>query len=439
MTSSMGPSSDDGSIPESGQVLSGKYQLVRRLGEGGMGVVYEAKHLLVGRHFAVKVLQREVAKNAEVIARFRREAVAAGALDSEHVVSITDFGFADDGSPYMVMELLHGEDSRTLFEREGPLPVARATELVLGACRALGVAHAQGIIHRDLKPDNLFLVRRSDGSELVKVLDFGIAKLRHDTQSPFTTKAGQMLGTVWYMPPEQVHGAKDVDHRADIHALGVILYEGLTGELPHPGNDANAVMVHILHTKPRAIAELRPSLPPGLGAVVHKAIARRVEDRFQSVDEFAQALAPYASSRQAAPLEPAGTHVPREAEPRLTRTSHRRVALAAVALVGSCAVGLGVVRWRASVGSGAPSLHASTNESALARRAPSQSPPAGPGPSGQTASRSDGGLLAQPSAQPLRPGPAAPKRRGPDKRAAAPAAPIGSEHRLNFERQNPYR
>ena len=288
--------SEDELPPEpsrAGQVLSGKYELVRKLGEGGMGVVYEAKHVLVGRHFAVKLLQRELARNREAIARFQREAQAAGALDTEHVAGITDFGFADDGAPYMVMELLRGEDTRSLLEREGPLPVPRAVHLVRQACHALAVAHARGIIHRDLKPDNLFVTRRSDGSDLVKVLDFGIAKLRHESQTPVTTQAGQMLGTLAYMPPEQVRGDKDIDHRADIHALGAILYECLTGKLPHPGNLTHVIIYHILNEPPVPVAELRPGLPPELALVVHQALARDPKDRQQSVEELAQALAPF--------------------------------------------------------------------------------------------------------------------------------------------------
>ena len=192
--------------PEScreGEILAGRYQLVRKLGEGGMGLVYEARHLLVGRHFAVKLLHRALAQNREAVLRFHREAQAAGALDCENVVAVTDFGSTDDGSPYMVMELLKGETSRALLEREGVLPVPRAVHILLQAANAIGAAHAHGIIHRDLKPDNLFVTRRTDGTDLVKVLDFGIAKLRSESHTLISTQEGQIIGTLCYMPAER--------------------------------------------------------------------------------------------------------------------------------------------------------------------------------------------------------------------------------------------
>jgi hypothetical protein len=279
-----------------GEVLAGRYELVRKLGEGGMGLVYEARHLLVGRHFAVKLLHRALAQNREAVLRFHREAQAAGTLDCENVVDITDFGFTDDGSPYMVMELLKGETSRALLQREGVLPVPRAIHLLLQAAHAIGAAHARGIIHRDLKPDNLFVTRRTDGTDLVKVLDFGIAKLRSESQTLISTQEGQMMGTLCYMPAEQVRGDKEIDHRADIYALGAILYEFLTGRVPHPGAEAHHVIYHVLHEDPAAVDQLRSNLPDGLAAVVHRALSRDPGDRYPSAAELIDALAPFAGA-----------------------------------------------------------------------------------------------------------------------------------------------
>jgi hypothetical protein len=289
-------STEDPESSREGELLAEKYQLLCKLGEGGMGVVYEARHVLVGRHFAVKLLHRALAQNREAVLRFQREAQAAGALDCENVVAITDFGFSAEGAPYMVMDLLKGETSRALIAREGPLPVPRAVSLVLQACYAIDAAHARGIIHRDLKPDNLFVSRRSDGTDSVKVLDFGIAKLRSESQALISTQAGQVIGTLCYMPPEQVRGDKTIDHRADLYALGAILYECLTGQVPHPGTEAHHVIYHVLQEAPVDVDTIRPGLPAGLAGVVHRALAREPDDRYQSAVELMTALAPYANA-----------------------------------------------------------------------------------------------------------------------------------------------
>jgi serine/threonine-protein kinase len=248
-------------IDRTGQVLGEKYRLARLIGEGGMGAVYEAQHLVVKRRFAVKLLRPELAKNTEAIARFRREAEAAGALESEHVAAVTDFGEAPDGAPYIVMEYLVGESVAALLEREGPLPVPRAVSILLQVCRGLEVAHDAGIVHRDLKPDNLFVIKRTDGSDLVKILDFGIAKLQGGATGVQVTRTGSAPGTPHYMAPEQARGEKAIDRRTDIYALGVILYELLSGERPHPGDSYNAILAHILTKQPAPLATVRTSDP----------------------------------------------------------------------------------------------------------------------------------------------------------------------------------
>jgi serine/threonine-protein kinase len=288
--------------PRTGRILADKYRLLGKLGEGGMGEVYAAEHTFVGRRFAVKFLRPELARDEQIMSRFRREAQAAGSLESENVVAVTDFGHADDGAPFMVMEYLVGEDMRSLLVRTGRLPVKRAVELALQTCRGLYAAHARSIVHRDLKPENLFVSKRGDGNDLLKILDFGIAKLRAVPASRASTQVGAVIGTLLYMPPEQLRGEKDTDHRADIYALGAILYEALSGSVPHPGDEAQGIMFHILYKEPARLCSLRPDVPAELAAVVHRALAADAGDRFASVVALSEALAPF-SGRQVTPLD----------------------------------------------------------------------------------------------------------------------------------------
>jgi len=280
-----------------GEVLGDRYELVRLLGAGGMGVVYEARHRVIGRRFAVKLLYPHCAQRPSILTRFQREARAAGSLENEHIAAALDFGLASDGAPYLVMEYLAGQDLAALLAREGSLPAGRAVSLIIQGCRGLAAAHANDIVHRDLKPANLFLTHRSDGADLVKVLDFGIAKLldSDDDTSASLTASGKLLGTVSYMSPEQARGDADLDRRIDVYALGAILYELLTAARAHPGGNHQAVLFHILTQSCERLRTLRPDLPRGLDAVVEKAMARDRAGRYASVDELAAALAPFAA------------------------------------------------------------------------------------------------------------------------------------------------
>jgi eukaryotic-like serine/threonine-protein kinase len=308
----------DASPSRVGEFLGEKYRITRYLGEGGMGTVYEAQHAIVGRRFAVKYLHQDLAGEEEILERFRREARTAGALENENIVSVVDFGIASDGIPYLVMEMLVGEDLAQLLRREGPLPVVRAVNLIIQACRGLDAAHAAGIVHRDLKPENLFICRRGDGTDLVKILDFGIAKLSQaGVLGPVTsvTRAGSTMGTPFYMPPEQARGAKEVDQRADIYSLGVILFEALSGDHPHPGDSYNQILYHILTQPPVPVERRRPGLPAGLVDTLRRAIAFDPKDRQGSAAELARALAPHAG-RQVTPIRSQfDLRVTREAAP----------------------------------------------------------------------------------------------------------------------------
>jgi len=289
--------------PRVGRIVGGKYRLLRLLGAGGMGEVYEAQHSIIGRRFAIKFLHPLLAGNNESVARFQREAQAAGSLENENIAAVVDAGTADDGAPYLVMEYLDGEDLAHLLVRGGPLPVPRAAYIVIQACRGLAAAHSRGIVHRDLKPENLFICRRNDGSDLVKVLDFGIAKLHTGRAATGTglTQTGTTMGTPFYMSLEQARGAKEVDQRTDLYALGVILYEILSGAKPHPGESYNEILYHVISKEPAPLDSARPGLPPGLSAVVHKAMAREVDDRYATAADFTAALIPFAG-RTVTPL-----------------------------------------------------------------------------------------------------------------------------------------
>ena len=277
-----------------GELVGAKYRIVRLLAEGGMGVVYEAQHTVVRRRFAVKFMRRDLAERRDILTRFQREAEAAGALESEHVAAAVDFGIAEDGAPYIVMEYLVGESLTALLGRQGPLPVGRAADLVSQAGRGMEVAHAAGIIHRDLKPQNLFVCRRQDGTDLLKVLDFGVAKLQAIDELNATTRTGAVVGTIAYMSPEQARGDKVVDQRSDVYALGAILYELCSGRKPHPGESSNAILHHIATQPAVPLETVAPELPAAFVAVIARALAADPAARPQSAGALVEALVPFA-------------------------------------------------------------------------------------------------------------------------------------------------
>jgi serine/threonine-protein kinase len=273
-------------------VIAAKYRLVRVLGEGGMGVVYEAYHLRLRQRVAIKMLRPALATRYNVVVRFEREARAAAQLHSSHVAKVIDVDATPDGVPYIVMEFLEGRNfSQVIAEKRG-MAIHDVVGWVLETCCAIAEAHDLGIIHRDLKPSNLLLAKQGDRS-IVKVLDFGISKLADENDISLTTTQGT-LGTPNYMSPEQVRSAKHVDGRTDIWSIGVILYELLTGTLPFRGATSTAVGAAIVADPVPNMRELRPDLPPELEAVVQKALSKRVEDRFADIRALTGALAPFA-------------------------------------------------------------------------------------------------------------------------------------------------
>ncbi len=290
-----------GQAPEDplvGQVIDGRYQIESVLGEGGMGLVYRARHVALGKPLAIKVLRPDVSKDDQMIARFKQEAQSASAIGNEHIIDITDFGTLPDGSTYFVMEFLDGRDLTDLIETEGRLPVPRALHIAKQICMALGAAHERGIVHRDLKPDNIFLIRRGRDQDFVKVLDFGIAKVGGTASK--LTRAGQVFGTPHYMSPEQCAG-RGVDHRTDIYALGIILYELLTGNVPFDADNLMGILTKHLYEEPVPPSQAAPDagIPPEVEQVVLKCLVKDANKRYASMDEVLadmEAILPSGSS-----------------------------------------------------------------------------------------------------------------------------------------------
>jgi serine/threonine-protein kinase len=277
--------------PRPNEILAGKYCITRMLGEGGMGIVAEAVHMGLGHRVALKLLKRDMVR-PDHRERFFREARAAGALRSEHVVAIKDVDTLPDDTPFLVMEYLEGADLGSVLASRGPLPVEEVTDYILQACHAIAEAHGLGIVHRDLKPPNLFVTHRVDGTRLIKVLDFGIAKITGPELVHDLTTTSQYMGSPSYMSPEQVRSAKRVDARSDLWALGVILFELIAGVLPFDGESTGDVFVKISTEPPRPFTPPTPA--PGLEAVILRCLKKDPEERFQDVLELAAALAPFA-------------------------------------------------------------------------------------------------------------------------------------------------
>jgi serine/threonine-protein kinase len=410
-----------------GSIVGGTYRLVRHLASGGTSHVFEGEHVRVGRTFAVKVLRPELATGRVTAQRFRREARAIAHLQSEHVVGVVDCGELDDRTPYLVMDLLRGEDLRSLLNREGKLPLRRALPLLIQACRGVSVVHAAGLIHRDLKPENLFVTKRETGEDCCKVLDFGVAKM----DASLTTTPGVIVGTVRYMAPEQLMSGAAVGPSADVYALGAILYECLAGHPAHAGETVQQVMFSVLNESREPLARIAPELPQKLLEAVDRALHKNPEQRVRSVDELAALL------RGAAPRERdqrgdatlADDAVVQKPTGYPARTDRSR----SLALLLGCAALAGVAGW--AVGRRPPDNVA--RPSPRLPLAPSQ-PPSPPAAfatgsvqptAGQPAAAPSASTATVPL-KPLKPKPASSRVTTQD-----PAAPAGVEH---LELSNPY-
>jgi len=274
-----------------GTLVAGKYQVERLIGRGGMGAVFAATNTAIGKRVALKFLNREAAKDPAATVRFQREAQAAGMIESEHIVHVFDAGTSADGLPFLVMELLAGEDLRARLKREGTLALPEAIRIAREVLYALVRAHRAGIVHRDLKPDNVFLCGRDDGSFQVKIVDFGISKLTHAGASERLTYRGTVLGSAHYLSPEQAHGSEHVDHRADLWGVGVLLFEMLAGRPPHVAPGPEAVLVAICTEDAPDLRTFRADAPESVAAAVARALSREPALRFASAEDFLDALA----------------------------------------------------------------------------------------------------------------------------------------------------
>jgi eukaryotic-like serine/threonine-protein kinase len=287
------------------QVVADRYKVLRKLGEGGMGSVYLAEHVVIEKKFALKVLAPELARRPDLVARFLQEARSASRIGHENVIDISDFGQSPDGLVFIAMEFLDGRDLGEIVRSQGAMDWPQARDIVLQICRALRAAHDKGIVHRDMKPENIFLIHREGQPHFVKILDFGIAKVMGlDPNGPRLTRTGMIFGTPEYMAPEQAEG-KDTDHRADIYAVGCILYHLLTGQTPFVAESFMTMLTKHLMEDPVAPSQRRPDLPisPEMDALVLKALEKDRDQRWQSMAELLEAVST-CSGPEAAPKQP---------------------------------------------------------------------------------------------------------------------------------------
>jgi eukaryotic-like serine/threonine-protein kinase len=336
-----------------GRVLGGQYLVLQRIGQGGMGSVYVVEHVTLKKRFAAKILAPEMARRPASVARFEIEAVSASKLEHDHIVNVVNFGH-DDGLVYLIMELLRGEPLDERVSR-GPVDPVEAVQIMLPVCRALGAAHAAGIIHRDIKPANVFLAWRNDRLT-VKVLDFGVSKiLEGELAEMRLTQSGQVLGSPVYMSPEAARGAPDLDARADVYSVGVVLYELISGRPPFQASNFLQLLQQHIHVEPLSLRERVPRVPEALDRVVMRALAKDRAARPQSMEDLeAELLAampeidpaaplslswePLAHAQRLPPTPPAGSLMRRTV--RLGRPRHIALALAALVLAGGAALWL---------------------------------------------------------------------------------------------------
>lgn len=271
-----------------GQLLEGKYEIVRVIGEGAWGEVLEGINIRIKRRVAIKILKAEYASNEQMVSRFEREALASTHIESPHVVQVFDAGVLDDGRPYMVMEFLTGEDLSARIESMGKLPILMAVEVCAQAARGLAAAHSAGIFHRDMKPSNIVVAKTKAGQEVAKIVDFGISKLLDvDTKKPTSnTQTGTILGSPVYMSPEQARGSKATDHRSDIYSLGVVLFECLTGRTPQVADSFNELLFKIVLEEVPSVRTLRPEIDEELESIMQRMMAKAPENRVASAAEL---------------------------------------------------------------------------------------------------------------------------------------------------------
>jgi serine/threonine-protein kinase len=276
--------------PLIGMVVADRYRILEPLGRGGMGIVYKVEHIRIGKLLAMKLLAGELSRNQEVVRRFKHEALTASKLSSPNTVQVFDFGVSEgQGLTYLVMELVTGDDLGRVLKQHGSLPATRVGRVAIQVASSLAEAHAHGIVHRDIKPENVMLLVGRDGNDIAKVLDFGLAKLREGPELSELTSQGAIVGTPYFMSPEQVRG-DPVDPRSDIYSLGALMYRALTGQYPFSGPSPMSVFAKHLTEQPRPLHEVNVLVPPGMSEIVLRALRKEPAERFQRVEDLQAAI-----------------------------------------------------------------------------------------------------------------------------------------------------